>query len=134
MIRPYDTWALARLVAGGDVNGELEHVSSPQRRLCDHLATLPAEARQPALTAFLKNRPEAEEQAVILALADIDPEGPPPPPEAKRLTAHLGDLTACQSAGRFMIPTRQSSPARPRESEVLPPRSLTPARSGLPSV
>ena len=102
MIRPYDTWALACLVAGGDGNGELEHVSSPHRRLCDHLATLPLEARQPALTAFLKSRSEAEEQAVILALADIDPEGPPPTSEAKRLTAHLGDLTAFQSAGRFI--------------------------------
>ena len=99
MIRPYDTWALARLVAGGDVNGEMEHVSSPHRRLCDHLATLPLEARQPALTAFLKSRPEAEEQAVILALADIDPEGQAPEdPDPGRLFATLADVAKVVSA------------------------------------
>ena len=38
----------------------------------------PRRLASPALTAFLKSRPEAEEQAVVLALADIDPLGPPP--------------------------------------------------------
>ena len=99
---PSDTRALACLMAGGDLNGELQHVSSSHRRLCDHLAVLPLEARRPALAAFLKSRSEIEERNFILALADIDPEGPIPTPEAKRLTAHLGDLTASQSTGRFI--------------------------------
>src|SRR4051794_17450996 len=76
MIRPYDAWVLGRLVCGHILNGELQAVSRPFRGVADHLATLPPEARQAAWEAFLSGRDDRAQ--IILALANIDPEGPAP--------------------------------------------------------
>jgi hypothetical protein len=78
MIRTYDAWVLRRLVVGRDVNGELDAVSSPVRRLADHMDALPLNERQPALAAFLKCRTEDDEAATFKVLADIDVDAPPP--------------------------------------------------------
>jgi hypothetical protein len=72
----------AGLITGRPINGELEGVSGPFRRFADHLATLPLEDRQAALSGFLTSRSKADEDELILALADTDPEGPAPTPEA----------------------------------------------------
>ena len=49
MIPPFDAWTLA----GEPVNGELQALSDRFRRLVDHLASLPLEARQGALDGFV---------------------------------------------------------------------------------
>ena len=79
MIRPSDARTLARLLCDLPVNGELQAVSEPWRRVAEHLASLPLEGRQGAWNAFLCGR--ADEDELIMALSEIDPEGPAPEPE-----------------------------------------------------
>ncbi len=100
-MNPYDNWALARVVAGVHLNGELERVSSPYRRLFDHLVSQPLEARQAALGAFLKSRSEAEELEIILALAGIRTEDPPPD-EPTRSYATLADVAKIVSGQSWL--------------------------------
>jgi hypothetical protein len=73
MIRPCDAWVLRRLLVGHTLNGELEAVSTPLRRLADHLASLPSEGLQGPCDGFLAGRDDAAE--IIGVLADVDPEG-----------------------------------------------------------
>jgi hypothetical protein len=80
MIRPYDAWVLSRILFGQALNGELEAVSRPFRRVADHLATRPVEALQNAWEGFLTGRDDRDQ--IILALANIDPTGPPPEADA----------------------------------------------------
>jgi hypothetical protein len=79
MIRPYDSWTLAKLLSVGPVDEALKGVSEGFRPLADHLAGLPLEGREPALDAFLVGRADKDE--IIKALADADPEGPAPEAE-----------------------------------------------------
>ena len=79
-IRPYDAWVLSRLLCGFALNGELEAVSTPFRPLAHHLAVRSAEARQDDWEAFLTGRDDRDQ--IILALADVDPLGPPPEADA----------------------------------------------------
>jgi hypothetical protein len=101
-IRPTDAYLLRRLLVGHFLNGELETVSRPFRGVADHLAALSVEARQIAWEGFLSGRDDRDR--IIMTLADVDPEGPAPTPEAERLTAHLGDLDNPQNSSRFLWP------------------------------
>jgi len=90
MIPPYDAWVLARLLAGDDLNGELQTVSEPFRRVADLMANLHAAARRTALDGFLCSHRDPD--AVVMASADVDPTGPPPEAEPPRRCATLADL------------------------------------------
>ena len=76
MIGPIDAWTLRRLMTGHALNGELQALSEPFRPLAGHLSALPLEARQGAWEGFLCGR--ADGDALILAMANADPDGPPP--------------------------------------------------------
>jgi len=76
MISPYNAWALARLLVGHTLNGELLAVSEPFRGLADHLNALPPGDRLAAWEGFRHGRDDGEE--LIKAIGDIDPEGPAP--------------------------------------------------------
>jgi hypothetical protein len=103
MIRPHDAWVLRRLVCVCDhgLNGELQTVSEPFRRLADHLAALPVEDRQKALDGFLCGRDDRDQ--IIMDLADIDPEGPPPEAENDPARfATVADLRRVQTETRWV--------------------------------
>jgi hypothetical protein len=89
-MRLIDAWVLGRLLIGEALNGELEAVSGPFRRLADHLAARPPEARRASWEAFLCGRSDAD--ALVMALAGIDPTGPPPEAEPVGRCATLADL------------------------------------------
>src|SRR4051794_25422342 len=96
MIRPLDAWTLAALLADGTLNGELQAVSEPFRRVTAYLAGLPVEARQGAWKGFLCGLPDPDK--IVRAVADIDPTKPPPeadgPPERCATLADLRRLVA----------------------------------------
>jgi hypothetical protein len=99
-IRPYDAWVFGRLLVGANCNGELAGVSEPWRPLASFLNGIQPSERLTAWQAATMLR--ADRDALIKAVADADPLAPPPALSAQRLTAHLGDLTGFQSAGRFV--------------------------------
>ncbi len=76
MMTPLDAWVLARLLSGQSVNGELADVSKPFKGVADHLNGLPLDDRQASWNGFLASRPDQE--SIIRAVADQDPDGPPP--------------------------------------------------------
>jgi hypothetical protein len=80
VIDPLDAWALRRLLTGHDLGDERERLSERFRPLAERLDALPLEARQTALDGFLAGCHDAE--GVVLAMADVDPHGPPPASEA----------------------------------------------------
>src|SRR5690242_5504354 len=87
---PLDGWALARLLAGESVNGELQAVSPSFQPLAAHLAALDVAIRQTAFRGFLCGVPNAD--AMVKALAEIDATGPPPSPEPSERCATLEDV------------------------------------------
>jgi hypothetical protein len=99
-IRPYDAWVIGRLLVGMSCNGELADVSEPWRPLAAVLNGMQPAERNTAWQLAMILRPDRD--ALVKAVADQDPTGPPPAPTATRLTAHLGDLANFQSAGRFI--------------------------------
>jgi hypothetical protein len=64
------------------------------------MATMGPNERLIAWKVATALRPDHD--ALLQAVADQDPLGPPPAPQSKRLTAHLGDLAGFQSASRFI--------------------------------
>src|SRR5262249_28763060 len=90
MISPRAAWAIGRLLCGESLNGELQAISGPFRRLASHLADLPPEARSVAWQGFICSQPDAD--ALVKAVAEIDPTGPPPEPETGERCATLADL------------------------------------------
>ncbi len=75
-LHPFHARTLARLVAGLAVNGELQALPTPFQPIGRRLADLPPAARLGEWGAFLDGR--SDRDAIINALAAIDPEGPPP--------------------------------------------------------
>src|SRR5579885_3630046 len=88
--RPGELHALARLLSGQPLNGELAALSGPFRRLAERLDALPAEGRPTALQGFLAARDDGD--ALFNALAGIDPDGPPPEAAPARPFATLADI------------------------------------------
>jgi len=75
-----DLYAVARLMANKELNGELKLVTTSLRPLVDHLGRLGHDARGPALEAFLCS-PGVDRELFVRAIADIDPLGPTPETE-----------------------------------------------------
>ncbi len=101
ILPPYDAWVLARLTADLPITAaELAAVSSPWRPLADRLAAATPAVRLAILEGFRLAQPDPD--AIVKVIANAVPIGPPPVVATKRLTAHLGDLAACQSNGRFI--------------------------------
>jgi hypothetical protein len=69
-------WALRRLLTGMPVNGELESLPATFRPLGELLAGLGPEQRGAAWEGFLAGRADAD--ALVNALAAVDPTGAPP--------------------------------------------------------
>ena len=106
---PYDAWAFARVVSGHTLNGEIEAVSEAWKGLAEHLAGLTPEARGTAFEGFLAGRDDRDR--IILALADVDPTGPPPEADAD-------DDEAADDWGPIRLGTLP--PAAPFPLDVLP--------------
>lgn len=93
MIRRYDAWVLRRLLVGQRLNGELQNVSEPFRRLADHLAALPPASRQGAWEGFLYGRSDAA--GIIKSLANVEPLDPAPDPEEEAHDDRNALVTTC---------------------------------------
>lgn len=85
-----DSWVIARLLAGDQVNGERESVSSAFGRLVDHLAELSPECRKDALDGFVCGISDPDD--FTLTIASGDPSGSPPEVPIKRRPANALDL------------------------------------------
>jgi hypothetical protein len=102
LIRPRDAWTLARLMIGHDLNGELDGLQPPWDRVGTHLAGLPADKRQDALAAV--RAIVSDPDGLTLALANADPEGPPPEAETFEEAATLADLRAIAESTPWVWP------------------------------
>ena len=100
MIRPFDAWTLARRLCNLPVNGELQAVSEPWRRVAEHLAELPLEGRQGAWNGFLCGRDDGD--AINSALDEIDPEGPAPEAEPVARPATLADVRKIMAEAQWL--------------------------------
>jgi hypothetical protein len=102
-MRPIDAWTLRRaLTTAGPLNGELEALSEPYCRLVEHLTRLRPTARQTALDGFLCARDDAAK--IVKALADVDPEVPPPEDEQPSRPATLADVRAIAATVQWLWP------------------------------
>jgi hypothetical protein len=90
MTRPFELWALRRVLTGHALNGELHALSGPLRRIVEHLGGLPLDHRQGAFNGFLCGRSDADQ--LVKDLADIDLTGPPPEAGPIARCATLADL------------------------------------------
>jgi hypothetical protein len=95
-LREIEAWVLRQQLADRTLNGELELLSGPVRRLADHLETVPHGSRQIALDGFLCVRRDADEW--IAKLAAVNASGPPPPVETIERCASLADVRPLVSA------------------------------------
>jgi hypothetical protein len=103
MPTPDVAWWISRLVSIDEpVNGDLSALPEPFGGLVEELARAPFRARSYILRVFMLGYPYRG--ALLETLKGIDPRGPAPAVAPRRLTAHLGDLAAYQSAGRFLWP------------------------------
>ena len=68
--------SLRRLLVGHDLNGELDALPEPWKKMGEHLAGLSKKARPTAWQAMMAARPDHDE--LVKALTDVDPLGPPP--------------------------------------------------------
>ena len=76
-----DVWLARRLVAvDTPVNGELALASDGFRPLAELLAATPFTARGPMFDAILAGREDRD--AIVRAMTDVNPTGPPPGPDA----------------------------------------------------
>lgn len=97
-------WALRNLLVGRTLNGEMGALPEPYRRLAFHLNGLPPDGRQVAMDGFLCGLTADTSAALIRAMAEADPDAPPPDEGPPRRTAHLGDLGQANENGRFLWP------------------------------
>lgn len=93
---PIDAYALSRVVAGQELNGERERLSAPFRRMVDHLDALALDARPAAWSAMLAVIDNWE--ALVQAAAKMDPLGPPPDPESE-----TGDDDRCATLAELRL-------------------------------
>lgn len=78
-------------MTGNQLNGQADALSEPFRGIATHLDSVLLENRQAALDAFLAGRDDAD--SIIDAMAEADPEGPPPEAdESQERCANLADV------------------------------------------
>lgn len=75
-VPPHHAWTLARLIGGQPINGDASELPSTLRLIVNHLAALDPEARMVAWPTIQSTHPYGE--ALGLAIASVDPSGPPP--------------------------------------------------------
>ena len=90
-----DLWLTARIMAGMEVNGDLERASPSHRCFLQALAVEPPEDRQKLLKGYSLR--ESDPDALILAVADIKPNEPEPEAEAASC-ATLADIARVMAA------------------------------------
>lgn len=131
-ISPRDAWTLARLVAGRDVNGQVDDMAQPFKDVAERMATAPvdgppegtertealAAARKPIMDEWLADRPDRDE--MVRALADADPDGPPP--EAEDPGGEAGD-----EWGPIRLGSLPPAPPFPLDVLPIPARELAEA-------
>ena len=83
---PFEAWAWTRVMSGQPINGELAAMSEPWRLMAERLATTPLEGRQSGLKWLLLAHPDRD--AIIEAMAQVDPSGPAPPVGTPRQRAN----------------------------------------------
>lgn len=97
---PFDACAIAKLIYGDTLNGELQDVSDSFRRIAGLMNGLPVISRRMAFDAFLCDRLDGA--SIIESIGNIDPTAPWPVQEAVfRRAAHLGDLSRADSGQDF---------------------------------
>jgi hypothetical protein len=84
---PRDGWVFGCLVSGRPVNGELATVSERFRALAQRLDATPLEGRKALWDVFLLSQPDRDD--IIQAVAEAEPEGPPPEPVAVNQRGNL---------------------------------------------
>jgi hypothetical protein len=104
-----EAWVLRRIICSMPLNGELDSMGEPWRSLATKLVETPTDRHGDVLEGFLTGRPEAN--AVIEAVADANPMGPPPDPEAD----------AEPDDGWGPVRFRTLPPVEPFPVDVLPP-------------
>jgi hypothetical protein len=97
---PLTAWVVARLLCGETLNGELQAVHEPFRRLAAHLTALTLEARQGAWDGFVCGQPDAD--ALLKAVADAEPTGPPPEAEPEARPATLADIRRVMAESQWL--------------------------------
>ena len=105
MPTPYEAWVVGKALSGQLVTAdELAAMSEPWRTLAEKLIALPLTEHALILEIFLAGR--LERDGIINAIASQDAMGPAPALATASVvrSAHLGDLTSCQTAGRFIWP------------------------------
>ena len=101
MTTPLDAWVMRRLLADLPLNGEIDLLSGVHKAMASYLANIPLQGRQAAMDAMLAL--QSDRDAIITALAVVDPLGPLPA-TVKRRSAHLGDLATANGVSRFIWP------------------------------
>lgn len=71
-----DAWVLARLMGGLSTNGKIPDVSPKWQEIAGRLNGSRRDNRAAVFEDYFKGR--ADEESVILAIADADPTAPPP--------------------------------------------------------
>lgn len=122
MMTDYDRWAFARLLAVDAINGKLDAVSPPYKRLADRLAALPLVDRDVAFEAYLFNHSEEDACAIRQTVADKDPLGPAPQ-----------DLEA-QLEGWPPLRFKGMPPVKPFPAEVLPEAAARIVQEGAAAI
>ncbi len=99
MTTPLEAWVMRRLLADLPLKGEIDLLSGVHKAMASYLANIPLQARQAAWDAMLAL--QSDRDAIIMALAAVDPLGPLPA-SVKRRSAHLGDLATANGVSRFI--------------------------------
>jgi hypothetical protein len=99
-ISPPDAWTFGRVLCDQPLNGELDALAEPWKTMAAHLAAMAVADRQAHWQAMLAARLDHDE--LIKALADVDPLGPAPAPEAGLSFATLADVALVLSAQEWL--------------------------------
>ena len=75
-----DAWVIGRLLCDRPISGELAGLSAPWGAIAERLAATPLEDRVRLWGDLTLSMPDRE--GIVKAVADVDPEGPQPPPGA----------------------------------------------------
>jgi hypothetical protein len=97
---PFDAWVLARILSDQpNLNGEVDVVSARWKSLAERLAATPLEGRQLVWDGFLAGRPDSE--AIVSAVAQVDPLGPAPPIDPPRQFATCADILKLETGAQW---------------------------------